>query len=391
MIFFLPACQLERPRLLPRTDDRKLAHRRLCFLPHYHDYHVSEKRIMRAAIVGVGFMGWIHYLAYQRSQTAKLVAFQSRDAAKRAGDWRGIQGNFGPPGEQIDISQMTAYESLDDLLQNPEVDLIDVCLPPYLHGDVVSRALDAGKAVLCEKPLALSAAEAAPLAGRNPGRLMVAHILPFFPEYRCLIEAASSGRFGKLLGGRFKRIIGPPSWIPDFYDPQRVGGPLIDLHVHDAHLIRMLFGMPQAVDTVCRWHESQSAVTAIPVRVPRYVDSLFRFDDPAIVVSAASGVIDQPSRGFTHGFDVQFERANMQFELAAFSEGEAATIPLTIAHQDLSVERPTLAGGDPIDVFRLEIDSAAAAIATGHIPTALDANLAADAIRICEMQVPLIA
>lgn len=341
---------------------------------------------MRAAIVGVGFMGWIHYLAYQRSEMAQLVGFCSRDAAKRAGDWRGIQGNFGPPGEVIDVKGMSIHDQLDGLLADPTIDLIDVCLPPHMHGEAVAKSLAAGKWVLCEKPLALTAAEAHSLAQQGAGKLLVAHILPFFSEYRLLCDAVQSGRFGKLLGGRFKRVIGPPSWIPDFYDPDRVGGPLVDLHVHDAHLIRMLMGMPKSAHSASRLHLSNDGGRSNSV--PQYVESIFHFEDPGLVVSAVSGVIDQPSRGFTHGYDVQFEQANIQFEQASFADESTASIPLVIAHRDGNVERPVSDGGDSIDVFVHEIDAAARAVATGVIHPALDAFVAADAIKICEMQLP---
>ena len=88
---------------------------------------------MRAGIVGVGFMSWIHYLAYQRSEIAEMAAFSSRDPKKRSGDWRGIQGNFGPPGEQIDTSGMRVFDSLEGMLDDNSIDLIDICLPPSLH------------------------------------------------------------------------------------------------------------------------------------------------------------------------------------------------------------------------------------------------------------------
>ena len=345
---------------------------------------------MRAAIVGVGFMGWIHYLAYQRSKHAELAGFCSRDAAKRAGDWRGIQGNFGPPGDQIDVSGLSIHATLDELLADSTIDLIDICLPPHLHGDAVAKSLAAGKWVLCEKPLALTAKEAHSLVEMSQGKLLVAHILPFFAEYQLLCEAVTSGRFGKALGGRFKRVIGPPSWIPDFYDPTRVGGPLVDLHVHDAHLMRMLWGMPHSVHSASRLHREASNAnsTGAAAVVPQYVESIFHFEDSDIVASAVSGVIDQPSRGFTHGFDVQFEKANIQFEMAAFSDGSTAAIPLTIAHKDGTVERPTSNASDSIDVFVDEIDAAARAVRTGVIHPALDAKIAADAITICEMQLP---
>jgi predicted dehydrogenase len=340
---------------------------------------------MRAAIIGVGFMGWIHYLAYQRSGLAELVGFCSRDGAKRTGDWRGIHGNFGPPGEMIDVSNLSVYATLDEMLADPNIDLVDVCLPPHLHGDAVQKSLDAGKWVLCEKPLALTSKEAYSLAKKGHGKLLVAQILPFFPEYRLLQDAVEKGRFGKLLGGRFKRVIGPPSWIPDFYDPARVGGPLVDLHVHDAHLMRMLFGMPKSVHSASRLHGGPDPAQSV---VPQYVESIFHFEDPTIVASAVSGVIQQAARGFTHGYDVQFERANVQFEMAAFSDESVAKIPLTIAHADGTVERPSVEAGDAIDVFVDEIDAAANAITHGVIHPALDATIAADAIRICEMQLP---
>ncbi len=341
---------------------------------------------MRTAIVGVGFMGWIHYLAYQRCSAAKLVGFCSRDEDKRAGDWRGIQGNFGPPGDQIDVSGLSVFSTVDEMLADPSIEMVDVCLPPHLHGEVVSKSLAAGKRVLCEKPLALTAAEASALAAAGGNRLFVAHILPFYTEYSLLCDAVKTGRFGKFLGGRFKRVIGPPSWIPDFYDPLRVGGPLIDLHVHDAHLIRMLLGMPQSVHSVSRLHRDASPALVSKSRVPQYVETIFGFNDPSIIASAVSGVIDQPSRGFTHGYDVQFEKANIQFEFVAFGDGTSASIPLTIAHQDGTIERPEIASSDPISVFVDELDAAAAAAITGRVPLALDANIAADAIRICEMQ-----
>lgn len=223
---------------------------------------------MRAGMIGVGFMGWIHYLAYKRSEQAELVAFCSRDPKKRAGDWRDIRGNFGPPGEQIDVSGMNVYESLDQMLSDASIDLVDICLPPSLHPDAIRKCLSAGKKVLCEKPLALDAATASELAdAAAPGQLMVAHILPLMPEFKLLVEATADGRWGKPVTGRFKRAIGPPDWIPDFYDRSRVGGPLIDLHVHDAHLIRMLFGMPTGAHTVCRKREG----------VPMYYESVFQF------------------------------------------------------------------------------------------------------------------
>jgi predicted dehydrogenase len=332
---------------------------------------------MRAAIVGVGFMGWIHYLAYQRSELAELVGFCTRDPGKRAGDWRGIRGNFGPPGEQIDVSSMTVHESIEGLLEDDSIDLIDICLPPALHPDAIRKCLKAGKHVLCEKPLALDAATARQLAQEAaPGQLMVAHILPLMPEFSLLVEAARDGRWGKPVSGRFHRTIGPPDWIPDFYDRTRVGGPLVDLHVHDAHLIRLLFGMPTTAHTVCRQKEG----------VPMFYETVFEFDAPGVAVAAGGGVIDSPARPFTHGYEVSFEQATVRFEFAGYADGSTTLIPVTIMMRDGSLQKPELGDGDPVNAFVAEIDAAARNVDRGEISPILDANVAADALAICEMQ-----
>ncbi|MEM6469692.1 MAG: Gfo/Idh/MocA family oxidoreductase [Planctomycetota bacterium] len=331
---------------------------------------------MRVGIVGVGFMGWIHYLAYQRSRRAELAAFCSRDGAKRQGDWRGIQGNFGPPGEVISMDGLTAYESLDEMLRAPDLDVIDICLPPHLHAEAIERTIAAGKRAFCEKPLALDTKTARHLAGiGKPGDVMVAHVLPFMNGFDLLAGAASDKRFGAPIAGRFKRTISPPDWIPDFYNPETVGGPLIDLNVHDAHMLRLIFGMPQAVTSECLRRNGTA----------KFYESLFHFSNE-VAVSIGGGVIDSPARGFTHGFEVTFERATVQFEFAAYSDEITATIPLVILHKDGTIERPAESVSDPIESFLAEIDAAAASISGGLIDPRLDVQTAADAIEICHWQ-----
>ncbi|CAE7751654.1 rhaB, partial [Symbiodinium microadriaticum] len=122
---------------------------------------LSKRNIMiKVGIVGVGFMSWIHYLAYQKVRGMKVTSFCSRDPKKQKGDWRGIKGNFGPPGEKIDVSKMTVYATLDELLADDSIDMVDICLPPALHEEATIAALKAGKHVLVEKPIALDPAAA---------------------------------------------------------------------------------------------------------------------------------------------------------------------------------------------------------------------------------------
>jgi predicted dehydrogenase len=332
--------------------------------------------MLRVGLVGIGFMGWMHYLAYQRSKRAELVAFASRDAAKRLGDWRGIKGNFGPPGEQIDVSSMRAYENIGELLADDQIDMIDICLPPHLHVQAACDALRAGKHVLCEKPLALNTAdcdrilEEAALAERM---VFVAQVLPYMGQYQFVYEALQGSDYGQPLGGYFKRTIGPPDWIPDFYDMERVGGPLVDLHVHDAHFIRMTYGMPKQVMCLAEMQE----------RTVKFCHTLMRFEDPRIIVATSCGVANQTSRPFTHGFELQFEKATMQFELAVLTDG-IESMPLKVLTPDGVILRPELPAADDVDAFVHEIDDAAESIRLNGCARRLDSRLARDAIHICQ-------
>src|SRR5437016_9085385 len=155
--------------------------------------------MIRIGIVGIGFMGMIHYLAARNLKGAKVTAVCSRDPKKLAGDWRSIRGNFGPPGEMVDLGGVKKYDRLDALLADPDIDLIDVCNPTQAHPATAVAALNASKHVLVEKAIALQPqdADAILAAARQAGKLlMVAHVLPFFPEFAYAAEVVRAGRHG---------------------------------------------------------------------------------------------------------------------------------------------------------------------------------------------------
>ena len=206
--------------------------------------------MVRIGIVGIGFMGMIHFLAARKLQGARVDAICSRDEAKLAGDWRSIQGNFGPRGEMMDLAGIKKYRSLDDMLADPDLDLIEVCNPTHLHPETALKALKAGKHVLVEKAIALESTDADAMlaAAQEANRLlMVAHVLPFFPEFAYAAEAIRTGQYGKLLGAHFKRVISKADWSADIGDAAKTGGPAIDLHIHDTHFIGLVCGVPKQV------------------------------------------------------------------------------------------------------------------------------------------------
>ena len=196
--------------------------------------------MVKIGIVGVGFMGMIHYLAAGKAAGAQVVALCSRDPKKLAGDWTSIQGNFGPRGTQMDLSGVARYRDFEALLADPDVDLVDLCVPNDAHGRMAVQALQAGKHVLVEKPIALrpgDADEMVAAAAAAGKQLMVGHVLPFFPEFAFALEAVKSGRYGPLRAAHLMRVISKPDWSGGIADPVRSGGPAIDLHIHDTHFI----------------------------------------------------------------------------------------------------------------------------------------------------------
>ena len=335
--------------------------------------------MIRVGIAGLGFMGMIHYLAYQKLKGVKVAAMCETDRTRLAGDWRTIKGNFGPAGTMMDLSGIEKYEQLDAMLANDKLDVIDICLPPAAHAKVTLAALAAGKHVFCEKPIALSPADATRMvkaADKAGKQLMIGQVLPFFPEYGFALDAARRGKYGRLLGGHFKRVISDPQWLKDFYDPQKIGGPMLDLHVHDAHFIRLLFGMPMAVFSSGRMRGA----------VAEYFTSQFQFADKALVVSVESGVIQQQGRAFCAGFEIHLEKATLLYDFAVIDGKPETNMPLTVLLANGKVERPTMKSSDPVDSFVAELNEAARSVKSGKPSTMLDGVLARDAVVLCQKQ-----
>ena len=323
-------------------------------------------------------MGMIHYLAYRKVTDARVVAMCETDPVKLSGDWRGIRGNFGPPGEMMDLSEHRRYSNIQKMLADPEIDMVDVCLPPGAHAKVAIAALKAGKHVFCEKPIALTAndarrmVEAAEAAGKL---LMIGHVLPFFPEYAFAYKTVREGQHGRLLGAQFKRIISDPQWLRNYYEPKQVGGPMLDLHVHDAHFIRLLCGIPSAVFSTGRMRGA----------VAEFFTSQFVYDEP-ISVSATGGVIQQQGRGFTHGYEIHLEQATLLFDFAVIDGKGELSMPVTVLHSDGLTTRPEIVSQDPVDSFAAELGEVVRSVQAGRNSEILAASLAADAVKLCDRQ-----
>lgn len=158
-----------------------------------------------------------------------------------------------PPGAATLAAQYGAavFDSFEALLS--AVDIVDICTPTPLHHPLVLQAAAAGKAIVCEKPLARTTAQAIEMIAaceRAGVPLLVAHVVRFFPEYALAQAMVARGEIGRVAVTRLTRASfkpnadDPASW---FHDPAQSGGMLMDLMIHDYDYARWIGGEVESV------------------------------------------------------------------------------------------------------------------------------------------------
>jgi predicted dehydrogenase len=190
-------------------------------------------RRLRWGVLSTAFIGRVKVIpAIQKAPHCEVIAIASRDPAAA----RSVASTLGIP---------RAHGSYEALLADPDVEAVYVPLPNHLHATWAVAAAEAGKHVLCEKPLALSAADAERMidvADRADVRLMEAFMYRLHPSWVAVRDIVASGRIGRLTAVQ--------SWFSYFNDdPANIrnivevgGGALYDIGCYSVNLSRMLFG-----------------------------------------------------------------------------------------------------------------------------------------------------
>lgn len=281
---------------------------------------------MRIGIVGLGFMGATHLGAGQKLPDAEVTAVCSSDPAKLAGDLSQVGGNLGRETGTFDFSRLTKYTKWQELIADPNIDAVDLCLPTDLHEQVTLAALRAGKHVLVEKPMALSVESCERMleeASRSQRILMVAHVLRFWPEYLALREFVTADR-SSVKSATLRRRCAAPAWSGWLGDTARSGGAILDLLVHDIDQAIHLFGKPEAISAV----GALDAAHGIDV-----VTANLRYPQD-LAVTITGGWHHPNSFPFSMEYTVVAERGTIDFHsglqkptiYAASGEAEAATL-----------------------------------------------------------------
>ena len=256
-----------------------------------------------------------------------------------------------------------------ELLDDPDIDLIDICVPTFLHKDIAIAALEAGKHVVCEKPMARTSEEAREMveaAEKAPGFLMPALCIRIWPEWAWLKRAIESNDYGRVLGARFRRVAEPPGW-DNYMNGDKSGGALLDLHIHDSDFVQYCFGKPKSV--------TSQGYTKLSGRID-HLTTLYEVESGAAVY-AEGGWAMSPGFGFNMSYTVNFENATADYDVARGEEALKLFVP----------------GKDPVtpdsgegDGYFHELAYIVECVQEGRAPSVVNAADGLTSVELCEAE-----
>ncbi len=265
--------------------------------------------MLKVGIAGFGFMGRMHYRCWDDLENADILAIAdanpniAEDAMKAVGNVEGASQSF-------DFDNIQIYQSLEEMLENEELDAVSITLPTFLHADATVTAFEAGVNVLCEKPMALSLEECNRMidASRSAEKyLQIGHCIRFWPEYEKAKEIYESGKYGDLEAMTFQRLGSPPTWGADnwFEQVSKTGGMPLDLHIHDADYIAYLLGTPDSVCSAGAKNEAEQLI---------HISTQYRYNNHRLITAEGSWAMSD-SFGFEMSFNMILEKATIVFDI----------------------------------------------------------------------------
>jgi predicted dehydrogenase len=298
------------------------------------------------AVLGLGTLAQTAILpAFRGMQRARLVALVSRDPEKA----RRLAALHDVP---------YCYNALDDCLANPEVEVVYIATPPGKHLQEVETVALAGRHVLCEKPLAVTASEAAEMVAicaRQQVQLMTAYRKCFEPAMIFIRELILSGRMGALkilhtsFSERHASAQPTPAWILD--RKLAGGGPLMDLGIYCVHAARWLAGEVPTRVSAFQWN---------------YDRDLFREVEEGIAFSLhfPSGLVAQASTCYSAALSSVLYLEGTQGSVTlspAFPYEHPRVLTARFGNEGLQKIFPV------VDEFRPQIEALARAIRDGSL------------------------
>lgn len=273
--------------------------------------------MIKVGMVGAGFIGNIHSGVYQLLPDVKVAAVC---------DIRDDKADV--LAKKFNAKKFNDFKTM---LGNSDLDMIDVCLPTYLHKEYAVKAANAGLNVLCEKPMALNLKEADQMieaCRKNKVKFMVAHCIRFWLEYQYLYDLVKSRKFGELKSLAMSRLSPTPRWSWNNWvlDADKSGLATLDLHIHDTDYLLYLLGEPQSVSSAGRREDKGWS----------HVYSLFRYKNN--LSAFIEGGWDYPENfPFQMAYRARFEKAAVVFN-------SNATPPVSVYQEGKEIQYPKIKG-----------------------------------------------
>ena len=268
--------------------------------------------MVRVGVLGMGFIGQQHFGTWADVEGAEVAAVADKEVDRVAASAAPIGGNIGD-ADALDLSGVARFGSIEAMLAAGGLDVVDACLPTFVHQPLVEQALKGGVHVICEKPMALDVETCDEMlaAAEECGKsLFLAHCIRFWPEYEVLANMLASGELGRLVSLNLKRVSPSPFWSQGGWlnDAEKSGGALLDLHIHDADFIMSVLGMPPAVMSRC------GHITADGPKVD-HVITQYLYDDAVVI--AEGGWAMPPEFPFEMAFEALGENGCLTFSTSA--------------------------------------------------------------------------
>ncbi len=243
--------------------------------------------MLKVGLVGVGGISGVHIPAWNSMEDMELVALC---------DIR--------PEQMERFEGVNKYTDFEEMIENESLDILDICLPTYLHADYAIKAMNRGINVVCEKPISLDINDVDRVyaaAKANNVKFMVAQVIRFWPEYEIVREIYNTGKYGRLLSADLSRLGCYPkySWDNWMMDEKRSGMVPFDLHIHDVDFMVYAFGTPKNSVSHRARTETQD-----------YFNVVYEYDGFFVTSNASWYNAPVP---FSMGFRLQFDDAVILF------------------------------------------------------------------------------
>jgi len=304
---------------------------------------------MNIGLIGYGFMGGAHAAAISQIPGATLTAVASRTKPSADGPTR---GNLDLKTEPLpDTVRWTP--NWQEVVDDPTIDAIDICLPTPMHREVIERAFANGKHVLCEKPMALTdedCAELLALAKASGKVFMIAHVLRWMQPYPYAFNFVQ--KTPAITTATLRRSTGFPHWSAWLRDTAVSGGAILDLLCHD-------------IDQALQWFGDPITVSATSLGEVDTMRGVLHYADKQVIVE---GGWLAPETPFAASFEITANDASLHF-----AEGK-----LTETHGNETKEIALPEG----DAYRDEIAYFVQCCATGSAPTLCTPESSAKAVRL---------